>query len=109
MLIFKSIYNFRGTCSSVEILKGYMVRERLGTRSTQYEINVRPAQLIFLLLDLNLFQKSIITRSLAQNTLNNVIFSAYFFNCCANANFTLATVLYGSKAYAMIHLPIKII
>jgi len=22
---------FRGTCSSVEILKGYMVRERLGT------------------------------------------------------------------------------
>jgi len=68
-----------------------------------------PSTVNLLLLDLNLFQKSIITRSLAQNTLNNVIFSAYFFNCCANANFTLATVLYGSKAYAMIHLPIKII
>ena len=26
-----AIRNFRGTCSSVEMLKGYVVRERLGT------------------------------------------------------------------------------
>jgi len=31
MLIVKYIYNFRGTCSSAQMLKGYIVRERLGT------------------------------------------------------------------------------
>jgi len=30
MIKYFVIRNFRGTCSSVEMLKGYMVRERLG-------------------------------------------------------------------------------
>jgi len=30
-LIYAIARNFGGTCSSVEMLKGYMVRERLGT------------------------------------------------------------------------------
>jgi len=31
ILIVKYIYNFRGTCSSVEMLKWYVIRERLKT------------------------------------------------------------------------------
>jgi len=31
MLILKYIYDTRGTCSSVQMLKGYMARERLGS------------------------------------------------------------------------------
>jgi len=36
MIKYFIIRNFRGTCSSAEMLKGYMVRERLGTPDLRY-------------------------------------------------------------------------
>jgi len=38
MIKYFVIRNFRGTCSSVKMLKGYMVRERLGTPAVKYII-----------------------------------------------------------------------
>jgi len=38
-VIFLSLFvirNFRGTCSSIEMLKGYMARESLGTPDLKY-------------------------------------------------------------------------
>jgi len=36
VLMVNYIYNFRDTCSSVEMLKGYMARESLGTSAPNY-------------------------------------------------------------------------
>jgi len=38
MIKYSVIKNFRGTCSPVEILKGCMVRERLGTPVQMYSV-----------------------------------------------------------------------
>ena len=37
LLSFLILKNFRGTCSSIEMLKGYMVRERLGTPVLEFK------------------------------------------------------------------------
>jgi len=46
MIKYFVIRNFRGTFSSVEMLKGYMVRERLGTPALDVSIVMQQSQFV---------------------------------------------------------------